>query len=105
MFYNMKVYYDSLGRDPFTVLPTTFHIAKDDEGASLLEFQEYYESSPHKIWIVKPAQNSNQGCGINVYNNLEQIQKKVTTGKSRSYVVQRYLENPLLINKRKFDIR
>ena len=28
LFYNMRYYYKSIGRDPFEVLPLTFHVSK-----------------------------------------------------------------------------
>ncbi len=59
---------------------------------------------------MKPGENSNQGNGIQVFDNIEEIAEMVKSsgdrpnGKHRSYIVQRYLM-PFLYNKRKFDIR
>lgn len=62
------------------------------------------------MWIVKPGENSNQGNGIQVFDNINEIAELVKSasdrpnGKQRSYIIQKYLM-PFLYNKRKFDIR
>lgn len=58
------------------------------------------------IWIVKPAGMS-RGRGIRVFNNLEQLLEyaDVENHKECQWVAQKYIENPLLVCKRKFDIR
>lgn len=42
LFYNMKRYYEALGRDPFEVLPLTFHIRKGTEDNEYTKFLKYY---------------------------------------------------------------
>ncbi|TNV86713.1 hypothetical protein FGO68_gene4505 [Halteria grandinella] len=62
------------------------------------------------IWIVKPSAMS-QGKGIFVSNNLNEIVNSVSLlqinpqGAPPSYVVSRYISNPMLINGLKFDLR
>ncbi|GAB9469540.1 hypothetical protein Gpo141_00006817 [Globisporangium polare] len=58
------------------------------------------------IWIVKPAGMS-RGRGIRVFNNLDLLLEyaDVENHKECQWVAQKYIENPLLVCKRKFDIR
>ena len=126
LFFSMRIFYELLGRDPFEVVPLTFHI-KDGTGdlefqRFLVAFQEFdkqqsQEKDPDQrkarnVWIVKPGENTNRGTGINVYNTLDQIRTEVScravcplSGQKRTFILQKYIENPLLIHKRKFDIR
>lgn len=57
----------------------------------------------HNIWIVKPNYLS-RGRGIRCFNNLFDI-VDYCYGKDIQYVAQKYIENPLLVYERKFDIR
>lgn len=54
------------------------------------------------IWILKPA-GSSRGRGIEIFNHLEEIKSKLQT--ECHYVIQKYIENPLIIKSKKFDIR
>lgn len=62
------------------------------------------------LWIIKPGENTNRGCGITVCRELQQIRQIISNlqgvnGKQRSYIIQKYCEKPLLYKSRKFDIR
>ena len=76
LYYNMKIYYESVGQDWCSVLPLTFHIKEGPNDKEFLRFVELfkdYESGKgtvqfdklgKQIWIVKPGENTNRGCGI-----------------------------------------
>ena len=138
MFYNMRNYYEALKVNVFDHLPLTFHVYGADS-KEYQKFLEYYHNREKEIqeqeklveemtknndkkglssikkirniWIVKPGENTNRGTGINVCNELSQIQILVSStelhpnGKKKTYIIQQYLDKPLLYNTRKFDIR
>ena len=57
---------------------------------------------------MKPGENSNRGVGIQVVGSLKEVQQKLReyqNQKERTVIVQKYIEKPLLVYKRKFDIR
>eukprot|EP01062_Namystynia_karyoxenos_P001234 TRINITY_DN10421_c0_g2_i2.p1 TRINITY_DN10421_c0_g2~~TRINITY_DN10421_c0_g2_i2.p1 ORF type:complete len:1013 (+),score=297.14 TRINITY_DN10421_c0_g2_i2:79-3039(+) len=53
-------------------------------------------------WIVKPSKGC-QGCGIFLTQNLSDLD--LASRGEVQYVVQRYIDNPLLIDGLKFDLR
>jgi tubulin polyglutamylase TTLL1 len=55
---------------------------------------------------MKPT-GSAQGKGIFLVNRMAQIRKwaKESKGQPRNYVISRYLDAPLLIGGKKFDLR
>ncbi|EGZ16494.1 hypothetical protein PHYSODRAFT_437481, partial [Phytophthora sojae] len=83
-----------------------FHI---NGGAEFLLNDEHpaaATSTSQNVWIVKPAGMS-RGRGIRVFNDLDQLLEyvDVENHKECQWVAQKYIENPLLLCKRKFDIR
>ena len=74
--------------------------------------QDYFakEKLPSKhckqnIWLLKPS-NMNQGRGIELFRNIREA-KQILSKKTphTHWVIQKYIERPLLYQDRKFDIR
>ena len=63
---------------------------------------QYIMNGVHNIWIIKPS-NLSRGRGISVSNKLSTILD--SHNDSNQIIVQKYIENPLIILGRKFDIR
>lgn len=80
--------------------PVTFLLPND---YSL--FAEEFRKHPNSAWILKPTGKA-QGKGIFIITKMSQLRRWASgaTGKE-PYVVQRYVQNPLLIGGRKFDLR
>ncbi|XP_015257876.1 PREDICTED: LOW QUALITY PROTEIN: probable tubulin polyglutamylase TTLL9 [Cyprinodon variegatus] len=77
-------------------------------------FVEENKRSPGSIWIMKPIRKSH-GKGIFLFRKLKDIidwekessrrEEQKDSAHLEMYMVQRYIENPYLINGRKFDLR
>ncbi|KAK2851251.1 hypothetical protein Q5P01_007527 [Channa striata] len=84
-------------------LPSEYHL-----------FVEEFKRSPGNTWIMKPVAKS-QGKGIFLFRKLKDImdwkkdgtrsEEQRDAAQVENYVAQRYIENPYLINGRKFDLR
>jgi tubulin monoglycylase TTLL3/8 len=53
---------------------------------------------------VKPASRS-RGRGIKAFSDLDEILDYVIGREDIQWVAQKYIENPLIVKNRKFDIR
>lgn len=53
------------------------------------------------IWIIKPSGLS-RGRGIKCADDLDEILNQVKSG-ANQFIIQKYIENPLIINKRKVN--
>jgi len=124
LFYNMKTLCEWKSEDVFDYLPHTFHIKDGVLDKEFARFEKYFrelqlslsaddgsEAKVNNTWIVKPGENTNRGSGIQYCVEFAQIKEIVSkcvylpNGKTRSYIIQKYLDKPFLYNKRKFDIR
>ena len=116
LFLNLRQYYLSQKMDPFELIPVTFHIKEGVADQEFGRFKDYYVSKMHdsaekNIWIIKPGENTNRGVGITICEKIEEIEQILTketvhaNGKPKTFIVQKYIEKPLLYQRRKFDIR
>ena len=104
LFKNLKDFYGGKNIDVFSKIPLTFHIEQGLSDPTLTIFTEQFRENT--VWIIKPGECTNRGKGIRVCDNLQEIKEIISSGcTGRTYIIQKYIEKPLLINKRKFDIR
>ena len=105
----------------YDTTPTTFLVLSNCNDPEYQNFVQRYqelekgnymnEKIPSKhctknIWLIKPAAE-NQGRGIEIFqNDFEGIKKFLESKPANTYwVVQKYIERPMLYYERKFDIR
>lgn len=66
---------------------------------------QYELNGYNNIWICKPG-NLSRGRGISCFNTLEGILEYTSIKQeNRKWVVQKYIENPMCIQRKKFDMR
>ena len=51
LFYTMKRYYEAIGRDPYEVIPLTFHIKNNTEDPEFYKFQTFFKELESAIPI------------------------------------------------------
>ena len=66
------------------------------------KFPQFSLNGVRNMWMLKPAGLS-RGRGIQVFNSLNEI-LEYTKNKEQQWVVQKYIENPLIVHEHKVII-
>ncbi|XP_041859149.1 protein polyglycylase TTLL10 isoform X2 [Melanotaenia boesemani] len=99
-------------------LPTTFRMDVREDREAFFTLQNGLSNSESRMWICKPSA-LNQGRGIFLLTSLEdvaafrrklqnmdsQASRRPHQCQAQAHIVQHYIQNPLLLNGRKFDVR
>ena len=64
---------------------------------------QFYINGSHNIWILKPSGLS-RGRGIKCLSSLQELMKSMSDV-FNNYVIQKYIENPLIIMRKKVIIK
>lgn len=84
---------ETYGKDEFDIVPDTYVLPDE-----FPDFYAHFHREKNSKWIVKPNASS-QGRGIYLVDDINEVPM------DDHCIISRYIENPLLINGYKFDLR
>eukprot|EP00606_Chrysophyceae_sp_TOSAG23-5_P001593 GSChrysophyteH2.ASY1.ANO1.871.1 assembled CDS len=124
LYFSVRDYCIREGLNQFDLIPRTYFLPtskSSSEGGKnddTQEFVTYNESSMEQmmkddeglLWICKPASLTNRGYGIKLLRGTKPDNTALTKvagqrARQEGWIVQEYIERPLLVAGRKFDIR
>jgi hypothetical protein len=82
--------------EDYDFVPRTFILPKDDEVC-----RKAMSKNKNKAWICKPSKGS-QGDGLQLIHDIWEV-SEIT--QRDEFIIQYYIEKPLLVNSKKFDLR
>eukprot|EP00927_Polykrikos_kofoidii_P060776 TRINITY_DN55693_c0_g1_i1.p1 TRINITY_DN55693_c0_g1~~TRINITY_DN55693_c0_g1_i1.p1 ORF type:complete len:461 (+),score=85.76 TRINITY_DN55693_c0_g1_i1:89-1384(+) len=106
MAQNLRAYAATVEQEA-SFLPLTFIFTKQrrEQDEFVAEFARRSKEGLDNTWILKPSGGAH-GDDIEVMNNLTSILEFLESAGNTAWIVQKYLENPLLLPaRRKFDVR
>ncbi|XP_066137848.1 tubulin glycylase 3A-like isoform X1 [Euwallacea fornicatus] len=101
-FFYSVVHHNELFADFKDKLLSNYAEAKIRLKEMAKHWPQYDLDGMRNIWILKPG-NKCRGRGIQLVKNIGEVERVLT--QKIKYVIQKYIERPLIIYKTKFDIR
>ena len=97
---------NKFSKEDFNYMPETI-IYPENKDLIINKFKNYdienisEKELKNNLWLHKPI-GSSHGLGIDFIKNFDDIKTKAS---NKNFIITKYISNPLLINKKKFDIK
>jgi len=75
-----------------------------EELRDLIGVKQFSLTDNRNLWIIKPGAQS-RGRGIEILSDIDEMLHRMRVSGLTIWVVQKYIERPLIILGKKFDIR